>query len=334
MTDPDRRPRRPPDATGRRDVLRAGALSLLGGSLVDCAPARAAGAGEPEDGPRLVRLPAHYYQQFDADFARDVPAEGYGGWKCEPIELSWDRTALVVMHAWDCGTREQYPGWHRAVEYIPRADAICRTVFPGLLGEARRRGFRLFHVAAGGDYYKEYPGHRRAVALAGPSPAPPEPIEADETLRRLRRFRSERVFVGPHNADDVRRGSAALDFAPEARPVGDEGVAEDGHQLFALCKHHGVNHLVYAGFAINWCLLMSPGGMLDMSNRGLMCSTIRQAVTAVENKESARGELARELALWRVALAFGFVFELDDFLSALANAPAPDGSQAPTPTDP
>ena len=28
-----------------------------------------------------VRLTAHYYQQFDADFALDVPGEGYGGWK-------------------------------------------------------------------------------------------------------------------------------------------------------------------------------------------------------------------------------------------------------------
>jgi hypothetical protein len=222
------------------------------------------------------------------------------------------------MHAWDCGTCEQYPGWFRAVEYIPRADAICQTVFPRLLGTVRRQGFRLFHVVGGGDYYKDYPGYRRAVELAGPAPAPPESVAADETLRRLRQFRSEHVFVGSHNAEDVRRGSARIDFPPQARPHGDEGIAEDSHQLFALCRHHGVNHLIYVGFAINWCILMSPGGMLDMGRRGVMCSAIRQAVTAVENKETARGELAKEIALWRVALAFGFVFDLDDFLTAIS----------------
>jgi len=116
----------------------------------------------------------------------------------------------------------------------------------------------------------------------------------------------------------VRRGSAKINFTPQAKPVGDEGIAEDGHQLFALCKHHGINHLIYAGFAINWCLLVSPGGMLDMSLRGLMCSAFRQAVTAVENKETARRELCKEIGLWRVALAFGLVFDVDDFRTAIA----------------
>jgi hypothetical protein len=58
--------------------------------------------------------------------------------------------------------------------------------------------------------------------------------------------------------------------------------------------------------------------MADMSRRGLMCSAVRQAVTAVENKETARRELGKELGLWRVALAFGFVFDVDDLVGALA----------------
>lgn len=54
-----------------------------------------------------------------------------------------------------------------------------------------------------------------------------------------------------------------------------------------------------------------------MSQKGLLCSTIRQAVTAVENKDTARYELCKEIGLWRVALAFGFVYELDDLLNVL-----------------
>jgi hypothetical protein len=48
-----------------------------------------------------------------------------------------------------------------------------------------------------------------------------------------------------------------------------------------------------------------------------MCSVFRQAVTAVENRETARRELCKELGLWRVALAFGFVFDVDDFVAAV-----------------
>jgi len=265
-----------------------------------------------------LTIPTLYYQQFDADFTLDVPAEGYGGWKTAELEFDPAHTAVVVMHAWDCGTREEYPGWHRAVEYIARSYDICRTVFPPLLSAVRASPFKLMHVVSG-DHpdLSSYPGYQRGVELAGPRPAPPEMITGDPTMEALHRFRSENVFVGKHNEDDVRRGFQKLDFPPEAKPQGDEGIAATGHELFALCKDAGINHLIYAGFAINWCLLLSPGGMAEMCRHGIMCSAFRQAVTAVENKESARQELAKELGLWRTALAFGFVFDVATFIEAI-----------------
>jgi hypothetical protein len=307
QTEPDRRQFLRSSVGG----MLAAALARDSACLAGTAPTRSAKE------KRMLRVTTNYYQQFDADFRLDVPGEGYGGWKRTDLDFDLARTAVVVMHAWDSGTREEFPGWYRCVEYIPREQEICRTVFPRLLGAVRAAKVNLFHVVGGGKYYQDLPGYRRAVQLAGPAPAAPETIATDPTLDALRRFRSERVFVGKHNQADVSRGFARLDFDPHARPVGDEGVAENGHQLFALCKATGVNHLIYAGFAINWCLLLSPGGMHDMSARGVMCSAFRQATTAVENKESARKQLCKELALWRVALAFGFVFDVDDFLAAL-----------------
>jgi hypothetical protein len=66
---------------------------------------------------------------------------------------------------------------------------------------------------------------------------------------------------------------------------------------------------------------MSPGGMVDMRRTGMICSALRQAVTAVENRESARTQAHKEEALWRVALAFGFVFDVDDLIRQLAQTP-------------
>jgi len=270
-----------------------------------------------------MKVKAAYYQQFDADFTRDVPAEGYGGWKESEIEISPQRSAVVIMHAWDAGTREQYPGWHRAVEYFPRANGICRDVLPRLLRALRASDCGLFHVVGRGDYYKHYPGYRKTADLAGPEPDPLEAIEVDHVLTRLRQFRSDHVFVGKHNQQDVKRGFENLDFVAEAMPLRGEAIAENSHQLFALCKDAGVNHLIYAGFAVDGCLLLSPAGMVDMSRRGIMCSVFRQAVTAVENKESARTQAAKEIALWRVALLFGFVFDVDDFIEALSQGGQP-----------
>ena len=110
-------------------------------------------------------------------------------------------------------------------------------------------------------------------------------------------------------------------FAPEARPRPGEPIAKDGHQLAALCRAHGINHLVYIGFALNWCLLMSPGGMIDLGRYGVLCSTIPEAVTAVENAATAREEREKAQALWRVSLNSGFIFGLTDFTRMLQGLP-------------
>ena len=271
---------------------------------------------------KAFRLPAHYYEQFGADYTRDVPGEGYGGWKTAEVELARDHTAVVVMHAWDIQPIAQDPVGYSECEYLPRADAICRDVFPGLLAAVRGSGFPLFHVVGHSGYYEHLPGYQRAVALAGPEPAPLTGVAGDPILERLRQFRAERVWPGKPNLVLREKSRTAADFHPAARPQGAEGVAANAHQLTALCREAGVNHLIYAGFTIGGCLLGSPGGMADMQRRGAMCSVLREAVTAIENRETARQELSKQLELWRVALLFGFVFSVDDLVSALAGAGA------------
>jgi hypothetical protein len=269
----------------------------------------------------IIRVQANYYQQFDADYSLPVPGEAYGGWQKGQIEISAAHTAVVVMHAWDCGTFEESPGVWRSVEYVPRSYEVARTVFPPLLAAVRASRLPLFHVVGGGDYYRQLPGYQRARQLAGaPLPAS-ERVVSDPVLDALRQFRSERVWRGSHNNADGARLGTMLDFLPEARPWPDEGVAENSEQLLALCREKGINHLIYMGFAIDACLLSSPGGMLGMSHHGVMCSAVRQAVVAVENKETARQQLAKEIGLWRVSISFGFVFDDRDLIAALQTVP-------------
>jgi nicotinamidase-related amidase len=267
-----------------------------------------------------LRLPASYYQQFDADYARDVPGEGYGGWKTADLDLAPDHTALVIMHAWDSGTAAQWPGLWRSTESMPRITRILATVFPPLLTAVRTSPLPVFHVVGGRDYYSHLPGYQRTLQLAGPTPRP-KPVAADPVLEQLQQFRRKHVIVGEHNWPDVSARYQQLDFAPEARPVGDEPIAENSEQLAALCHAEGINHLIYIGFAINWCLVMSPGGMVEMERHGIMCSAIREAVTAIENHETAREEREKQQALWRIAVQWGFVFGVEDFTRAVRSLP-------------
>ncbi len=266
-----------------------------------------------------VSLPTDYYQQFDADPGLPVPAEGYGGWKRGVVDIALEHTALVVMHAWDCGAPDEFPGWKRAVEYEPRARRILQDVFPPVLAAVRAHGMAVMHVVGGRDYYSHLPGfqgHREKEAAPPAHRATPDPV-----WHQLEAFRAEHVFTGAHNRADTEAGFARLDFAPQALPAPGECIAADGDQLAKACSSRGINHLIYVGFAINWCLLMSPGGMIDMRRQGFICSTLREAVTAVENRETARDELEKRQALWRVSLEFGFVFRLIDFLNALRHTP-------------
>ncbi|GBF76209.1 hypothetical protein PA598K_04660 [Paenibacillus sp. 598K] len=276
---------------------------------------------------RIRTIPTHYYQHHDADFDAAVPAEGYGGWKRAELPLHLDKTAVVVMHAWNAGTREQYPGWHRAVEYLPRAAQIQEEVFPSLLGAVRGAGMKLFHVVSPDHYYESYPGYARTLAIAGREEEPrPEQIVMDEVLQELQRFRYRHGFPGDHNRSDIEAGFADLSFLPQSEPQEDEEIAATDRQLYALCRHYDINHLIYVGFAINWCLLLSEGGMAGMSRHGILCSAVRQAVTAVENRETAARELNKEAALWRVSLAFGFVYDAEELIERLSSSPAANGS--------
>lgn len=265
----------------------------------------------------ITDFPVHYYQQFDADPGLEFPSAACGGWREGRLPVNISRTALVVMHAWDLGMPAEHPGEFRAVGELAASYEVGRTVFPGLLDAVRRSPLRLFHVVGGGKYYTEYPGYQFASDLAGPSPAPPEKIAGDEVHARIQQFRADFGRIGQHNAADVAAAFRAIRFPEFAEPQDSEPIAENTHQLFALCREFGINHLIYVGFFINWCLLMSSGGMQEMARHGVICSAIREGVVAIENRESAIGRLHKEEGLWRTSLAFGLVFDVESFKNTL-----------------
>lgn len=263
-----------------------------------------------------MQIPAWTYRQH----AKPGQTE-FGGWHKDIFEIPMQTGALAVMHAWGNPAPGQYPGWERCINYIPRARKILAEVFPPLLAVARAKAWPLIHVAGWKEYYRHLPGYRRTRSLSDPTPPPDGCAIPDPGIDALRLRLQHESFPGRENLADIEVGTSKLDFDEVARPVGDEWIVEDDRQLNAVCQHLGVSHLVYIGFAINWCLLLSPGGMLDMERRGYFCSTIREATTAVESGETNATEANKAEGLWRVALRFGLVFDLPDFMNALQALP-------------
>ncbi len=95
----DEEKRRTDSAPTRRAVLRGMGAAAAGAAL---GPAVWA-ADTPQPSRDAIRIPAWYYQHFDADHSLDVPEEGFGGWKKAPLDFARHHTAVVDMHAWEAG---------------------------------------------------------------------------------------------------------------------------------------------------------------------------------------------------------------------------------------
>lgn len=267
---------------------------------------------------KYVKLPAWVYEQFGADYSLDVPHEAYGGWKEVSVSLPLERTALVSMHVWQFAPREELPGLYSGHPYIPAADRIVAEVFPPLLSAARTAGMPIIHVVGGHDYYSHLPGYKQTMELAGPEPdAPPGALPDPDGVGAIRELMTNEGYPGAANLADIGRAHDSVRIPDGALPAEGEYIASTTHQFNAVCRKLGVSHLIYMGFNTNWCILMSPCGMVDMQRLGYLCSVIRQATNAVENKESARGEKHKEEALWRTSVGFGLVFDEAPLVTAL-----------------
>jgi hypothetical protein len=280
---------------------------------------------------KILRLKGAYYRHNPVDFSKgELGALGMRGWgETVDVDAPVSETALVSMHAENIGLIPEIPyadrgplaGYMRWLEYEGRKMDIVRTVYPRILAATRRAGLAVVHVAMG-DYGRKYPGFAKALKLAGPEPRTSTPKAPGAARVRPPDDRKGKLIFGEHYNDnrDEAHFDRYFDFAEPAKPAGDEFVVETSHQLSCVLNSLGAWNLIYTGFAINWCLWFSGGGMVDMSRLGYRCSCIREAVTAVENRESVRGEQHKEEAMWRTSLMFGYIFSADDFIAACGRA--------------
>jgi hypothetical protein len=278
---------------------------------------------------RNLRLKGAYYRHHPIDFSRGaLGALGMEGWgETVDIDAPVNETALISMHAENIGLIPEIPyadrgplaGYMRWLEYERRKIDVVRTVYPRILAAARAAGLAVVHVTMG-DYGKKYPGYTKALKLSGPEPQTTTLKVPGGGKVRPPDDRKGKFLFGDHYNDnrDEEHFGRYFDFAEQAKPQGDEFVVETSHQLSGVLNALGAWNLIYVGFAINWCLWFSGGGMVDMSRLGYRCSCIREGVTAVENRESIQGEQHKEEAMWRTSLMFGYIFSADDFISACA----------------
>lgn len=288
-----------------------------------------ADAGDSEQGRRVIRLPWHIYRHYPADFSRwHEAAAGFRGWEADQRELDLDRCCLVLMHfpsrgltpATEWGPDCQNPNALGTVEWVPRTMDVVTFRMPRLVKAAREAGLLVVHV---GGAPGEGPVWEKSLEEAGDAPPPdPDRITRDEE-RWSRHMRD--VFDLPRSNEASIEVEAPQILGSDRYDVlepqeGDLSAAYSW-QLHRLLKNRDVDHIIYCGWALNWCLWFSPGGMCDMNRKGYLCSAVRGGCVAIENQESAVGEKNLEYAYWKTSTMFGYIFDLHELTTALRNSP-------------
>ena len=270
---------------------------------------------------KLLQLPWHFYRQYPADYSAGAQAaRGFHGWTSVVRELDLSRTALLLMHLPDAGLTPdtewrpdcQRPDLHGTVEWIPRTMELNTQRLPPLVTTARQAGLQVVHVRSRIDDWLQ-PQAARSLAEAGPAPlANTDRIEADS--------QHDQDVFGPMPDRPPGSPEHFIGLPDELRTHGNDLVVTQSWQLHRLMKNRGITHLIYTGWALNWCLWFSPGGMGDMARQGYQCSAVRGGCVAIENRESAATEGNLAYAEWQTSTMFGYLFEVAELTGALARS--------------
>lgn len=130
-------------------------------------------------------------------------------------------------------------------------------------------------------------------------------------LLKLARKNGMTVFHAPHRraiATSMRplEGEINLDHARLA-------TTESFHRFL---HNMGINTLLYAGYASNWCVLNRPVGIIRMSQLGYSIILIRDCTIAFETPETLDGEWANKVTINTIETQWGMTTTLHDLEDA------------------
>lgn len=253
---------------------------------------------------RTLDLTVRYFQ--------DAPAEGLSYREEHFVRRFVDmhlpvcETALVLVDMWNN---------HFIESWLERAEAMARGAIVPLIGAARATGLAIVH-APSPHVAASYPAHlarHREPSLAPPPDWPPPGFRA--------RQGEYAAFRGPRSQPP---GIPPLEFgmSPHVEVRDEDVLLATGQQLHELCRGRGYLHLIYAGFATNWCILNRDYGMRAMAGRGYNLVLLREATMGVEYPDTVEELFATELAIREVETQLGFSAGNADFVAACDRARA------------
>ena len=222
------------------------------------------------------------------------------------MPLRVDETALVLVDLWNV---------HFIESWIARAAQITQACVVPALDAARQAGLTIVHAPSPpvAEQYPQLQRHKPPEPSV-PSTWPPAAFRSREGDYAVYRGpRSQPPGIGVHwdKLADQLSVSPAIDVRPE------EFVIATGQQLHELLAERRILHLIFAGFATNWCVLGRDYGIRSMSRYGYNIVLLRDATTGVEFPDTYDNLFTTEIAIREVEQQYGFSASNPDFFAAV-----------------
>ena len=229
-------------------------------------------------------------------------------------EMSWtlptEEVGLVLVDCWDK---------HPVESHLERGGQIAKERILPVVQACRKSGIAVIHAPSPQQarlfpQWTKYAADRELHGGDGSAP--------DWPPRELRgRTGAYASFARPQEArhdhvQNLRDTRGIMDFLG---PEPDDFVVATGAQLHRLCRHQGIVHLFYAGFAANICVQRRDYGVWAMLDRGYNIALLRDCTTAIEHSETWDGMWLTRCSILDMELRAASVTS-DEFIQALEAA--------------
>ena len=226
------------------------------------------------------------------------------------MPLLVEETALVLVDLWNV---------HHIKSWMERAREVTVKAIVPVIDKAREIGLTIVQ-APSPEVASKY---RLSTHYA-----------SDEDI-----FSAPKIYDWPPEAFVKREGQYKVFAHPRKQPPGvgekykelkippfdlseavklhsDDYMIRTGNQLHRLLKHKHILHLIYAGFATNWCIVGRDYGMRAMARRGYNTILLRDCTMGVEWPDTVDSLFAAELAIREVEVQVGFSTSNKDFFKS------------------
>ena len=253
---------------------------------------------------KTLNLRVHYFQDSTP---ADVPCRETEFIRREiEMPLPIAETALVLVDLWNV---------HFIESWIERAKEVTVTCVVPVIDAARQSGMTIIHAPCPSvaEKYPQLKQHK--------PPEPSEPLMWPPPDFRGR-LGAYSVFRGPRSQPPGigihwDKLASELSMSPAIDVKDDDFVIATGQQLHELLEEKRILHLLYAGFATNWCVLGRDYGIRSMSRYGYNIILLRDATTGVEFPDTYENLFTTEIAIREVEQQYGFSASNTDFFEAV-----------------